>query len=101
MDNHLHVLLRLDSSRANGWSDDEVARRWLRLFPLRGVDGQALPVSEARVRQIADDAQTVSQLRKRLSDLSWFMKWELNGQARKLGDQRHLRSSVLLYGHGA
>src|SRR5215469_9903972 len=51
MDNHMHVLLRLDSARAGAWSDEEVARRWLRLFPLRTLDGQTLPASEARVEQ--------------------------------------------------
>jgi len=33
MDNHL--LLRLDPDVAKGWSDDEVVRRWGRLFPPR------------------------------------------------------------------
>ena len=28
MDNHLHVLLRLDQEVADGWSDEEVVRRW-------------------------------------------------------------------------
>jgi hypothetical protein len=27
MDNHLHVLIRLDPGIAAGWSDDEVVRR--------------------------------------------------------------------------
>ena len=35
MDNHLHVLLRLDQEVADGWSDDEVVRRWGWLFPPR------------------------------------------------------------------
>ena len=33
MDNHLHVLLRLDPDVAEAWSDEEVVRRWGRLFP--------------------------------------------------------------------
>jgi hypothetical protein len=35
MDNHLHLLLRLDQDVAKGWSDEEVVRRWGRLFPPR------------------------------------------------------------------
>ena len=46
MDNHLHLLLRLDSARVRAWSDEEVARRWLTLFPLRDLAGQVLPVAE-------------------------------------------------------
>src|SRR5271165_3538295 len=45
MDNHLHLLLRLDSQRAQNWSNEEVARRWLTNFPVRDVAGKALPIS--------------------------------------------------------
>ena len=30
MDNHLHLLLRIDPEVANGWSDSEVVERWFR-----------------------------------------------------------------------
>ena len=45
MDNHLHVLLRLDPDVASGWSDEEVVRRWGRLVPPRD--------KEVRPRSIA------------------------------------------------
>ena len=32
--NHLHVILRTRPDVVETWSDDEAARRWLRLFPL-------------------------------------------------------------------
>jgi hypothetical protein len=35
LDNHLHLLLRLDPDVAKAWSDDDVVRRWGRLFPPR------------------------------------------------------------------
>ncbi|WP_406697463.1 hypothetical protein V5E97_01265 [Singulisphaera sp. Ch08] len=69
MDNHLHLLLRLGSDRARAWSDEEVARRWLTLHPLRDLLGQALPVAEERVRQCAADASWVTRTRARLGDL--------------------------------
>jgi hypothetical protein len=56
LDNHLHVLVRLDSRRAREWSAEEVVRRWLSLFPLRDTAGNALPVSQARVGLLAQDA---------------------------------------------
>jgi hypothetical protein len=74
MDNHLHLLLRLDSARVTRWSDEEVARRWATLFPLRDVDGNALPVSDARVAKLASSAEWLSTTRARLSNLGWFMK---------------------------
>lgn len=33
MSNHLHVVLKVDAQTAEGWSDDEVARRWGLVFP--------------------------------------------------------------------
>ena len=50
MDNHLHVLVRLDPDVAKNWSDEEVVRRWGRLFPPRDKSRQPLPVSEAWVQ---------------------------------------------------
>ena len=35
LDNYLHLLVRLDPDVAKGWSDEEVVRRWGRLFPPR------------------------------------------------------------------
>ena len=35
MSNHVHVLLRIDPSATADWSDEEVAQRWVRLFPAR------------------------------------------------------------------
>ena len=74
MDNHLHLLLRLDSPRVRGWSDEEVARRWLTLHPLRDAAGHPLPVTVERVRRFASDAAWVARTRARLANLGWFMK---------------------------
>ena len=74
MDNHLHLLLRLDSRQAERWTDEEVARRWLQLFPFRDVAGKSIPVTKARIRQYVDEPHWVDKTRKRLATLSWFMK---------------------------
>ncbi|MEO8011444.1 MAG: hypothetical protein ABI650_07365, partial [Dokdonella sp.] len=34
MSNHVHVVLRADPEAAQTWSDDVVAARWVRLFPV-------------------------------------------------------------------
>ncbi|MGA7496241.1 MAG: transposase [Isosphaeraceae bacterium] len=41
LDNHLHLLVRLDPEVARGWSDEDVMRRWGRLFPPRDKARQA------------------------------------------------------------
>ena len=74
LDNHLHVLVRLDSEVAGGWSDEEVVRRWGRLFPPRDRSRQPLPVSKDWVQWRLKDAAWVAKARARLQSLSWFMK---------------------------
>ncbi len=74
MDNHLHVLVRLDSEVAAGWSDEEVVRRRGRLFPPRDKSRQPIPVSNAWVEWRLKDAAWVAKARERLQSLSWFMK---------------------------
>ena len=51
MDNHLHVLVRTDPATAEAWTDEDVVRRWGRLFPPRGAGRKALPVTEDWVKQ--------------------------------------------------
>ncbi len=74
LDNHLHLLVRLDPDVAAAWSDEEVVRRWGRLFPPRDKSRKPLPVSNAWVEWRLNDAAWVVKARERLQSLSWFMK---------------------------
>ena len=74
MSNHLHVVVHVDPARAAGWSDEEVAKRWVRLFPAR-VDGV---IDEEACRRkawvLSGNADRLQVLRQRLGDLAWFMR---------------------------
>ena len=74
LDNHLHLLVRLDSEVANGWSDEEVVRRWGRLLPQRDKSRLPVPISNDWVHGRLKDAPWVVKTRARLQSLSWFMK---------------------------
>ena len=74
LDNHLHVLVRLDPDVAEAWSDDEVVRRWGRLFPPRDKSRRLMPVTEHWVQWRLSDAHWIATARHRLQSLSWFMK---------------------------
>jgi len=71
LSNHLHVLLWTDPDRAEAWSAEEVARRWLRLCPKSIPKGMH---EELAIRQLAANERRIGVLRERLADLSWFMK---------------------------
>jgi REP element-mobilizing transposase RayT len=74
MDNHLHILVRLDADAVNGWSAEEVVRRWLAAYPPKSVSGEEIDVSPTWIEQQAQDKQRVAILRARLASLGWFMK---------------------------
>jgi hypothetical protein len=63
MDNHLHVLLRLDPAVARTSSDDEVVRRWGRLFPPRDKSRQPIPLPGQWIQERLDDVQWIAQAR--------------------------------------
>jgi REP element-mobilizing transposase RayT len=74
LDNHLHVILRLNDAAAASWTNEDTVRRWGKLFPPRGKDRQALEVTDAWVEDRLKDAKWIAECRKRLNDLGWFMK---------------------------
>ena len=83
MSNHTHLVLCIDIDTANGWSDEEVVRRWLQLF--KGT----LLIQQYNRGEIIPDYQqqtledTIDIYRQRLMDISWFMRILNEGIARQ------------------
>jgi putative transposase len=74
MENHYHTILRTRPDIVAGWSDREVATRWLTLFPRHcSMGGAAIPPVEEEICALADCPERIAKLRQRLSSLSWFM----------------------------
>ena len=75
MANHLHVILRTRPDQLDKWSDEEVAYRWLRLFPIRRNAGKVVPgQAESDAGLLARDASNIRIIRSRLGSVSWFMR---------------------------
>jgi hypothetical protein len=74
LDNHLHVLVRLDPEIAKDWSNEEVARRWALLYPPRNRKREVIPVTEEWIAQKTADPKWIDKTRDRLCNLSWLMK---------------------------
>lgn len=75
LSNHYHIVLRVDQAEADRWSRAEVHRRWTMHFSTtpvlvtRYLSGESLSKPEMlRVDEIIDT------WRKRLYDISWFMR---------------------------
>lgn len=75
MTNHLHVVLRSRPDVVRQWTDEQVARRWLNLFPVRrNKDGSPAEPNDAELQALVADTEKLSERRRRLSNISWFMR---------------------------
>jgi REP element-mobilizing transposase RayT len=73
MSNHYHLVLHVDRKRGARLTKEEVVQRWTRLFkapPLiqRYQDGEATAVERTAAEQV------IERWRKRLIDISWYMR---------------------------
>ena len=71
MSNHLHVVMQLDPSATLTWSDEDVASRWVRLFPPREDTDEA---QSFKARALIANPYRMAVIRYRLGNLSWLMK---------------------------
>jgi REP element-mobilizing transposase RayT len=74
MSNHYHLVIRIDESLAQAWSDADVIRRWTLLFkgPILIQQWQAgHALSPAQCETVAEIAAV---WRRRLADISWYMR---------------------------
>jgi REP element-mobilizing transposase RayT len=73
LENHYHTILRTRPDIVAGWTDREVATRWLTLCPRRHNGAAVIPPREEDIRTLVNWPERIAKLRQRLSSLSWFM----------------------------
>ena len=69
MSNHYHITANYTPQDRFELDNEEVARRWLRLYPPKRPDDL-----EPSVAALLDDPDRLAVLRDRLGDLSWYMR---------------------------
>ena len=84
MGNHLHLIVRNRPDVAGKWSAEEIARKWLQLCPpyKPGTREVAEIPSQADLDAILNNPGRVKQLRLRLSNPSWLMRFVTEKLAR-------------------
>jgi hypothetical protein len=103
MSNHTHLVVRVDPERAQEWSQEEVLRRWTRLYVGPELvqryewDGEA-DLCAAQLDALHGWAETY---RSRLTDLSWLMR-VLNQSIARMANaavHRHHRADAAAVPH--
>ena len=75
MSNHYHLVARFDPTLCESWSDEEVARRWLEVYPPRVSDPADLEAKkEELVELLVGDRNRIERRRRTLGSLSGFMQ---------------------------
>ena len=74
LSNHMHLVLRTRGDVVRTWSDRELAIRWLRVFPGRRIEEHLGEPTDNDVEMLVGDRERIEEIRKRMSDISWFMR---------------------------
>jgi REP element-mobilizing transposase RayT len=87
MSNHYHIVIHVNKATADNWTLDEVIERWHQLFSgnllsQRYVTGYQLGTAELKTLE-----EIVNIWRKRLMDISWFMRILNEGIARQANEE--------------
>lgn len=75
MSNHLHLVLRTRPDLVPSWSPQDIALRWLALFPPRDPEtGNPVEPAPCDIDRIVSNPEQLAEIRDRLASLSWFMR---------------------------
>ena len=75
MSNHVHIILRTRPDLVDEWTNEEVARRWLLVFPkIKTPNDEAILPDKNEIRYLAGQARKIGEIRQRISNVSWFMR---------------------------
>jgi len=69
MSNHYHITVDYRPQERLEFTDEEVARRWLKTYPPKDPDKL-----EDEVAKLLNDPERLGVLRDRLGDISWYMR---------------------------
>ena len=81
--NHVHIVLRVDPAAARELTDDAVAARWVRLFPVQDHGLHVADACQRKQQALLGNSERIQQCRQRLGSLSWFMRWLIEPIARR------------------
>ncbi len=72
--NHYHLVVYVDPLAPQGWSDLEIAERWLKVFPGKLEKPEFAAQRGFRLQAIVADKALLATYRERLGSLSWLMR---------------------------
>src|SRR5690606_31905295 len=74
MSNHYHLVLEIDHLKTKSWSKMEVAQRWFALFKGNKLLQKFIQNEDLNPIEKTAISALIELYRKRLADISWFMR---------------------------
>ncbi len=74
MNNHYHIVVRINPAHVDEWTDEEVAHRWMNIFSGPLLMHRYLANTDLSRAELKCVAELFATWRERLADLSWFMR---------------------------
>lgn len=74
MSGHYHLVLGMDPELLRTWTDEDVAEKWLSIYPGRKPRKLDNTIHESRKAALLADETRLAKIRARLCSLSWFMR---------------------------
>ena len=74
MNNHYHIVLRVDQESAEQWNSLEIINRWNQLFRLPVIISRFLKGECTTKAELLKVDEIIEEWRSRLCDISWFMR---------------------------
>jgi len=93
MNNHYHVVVRINPTQLDEWTDAEVAHRWMQIFSGPLLMHRYLANAELSRAELKCVADLFATWRERLADLSWFMRCINEPIARMANSEDHCTGS--------
>jgi len=93
MSNHYHIVVRINAAQAVGWTDEEVASRWMKVFSGPRLVHQYLANANLTKSERKCIADLFAAWRERLANLSWFMRCINEPIARMANSEDHCTGS--------
>ncbi len=75
LSNHYHLVLKVNPDVVHGWSDEEVVRRWNKIYSVRKYFTRMKGELDEKIMRMAlDRPDLIQEWRSRLCSISWLMK---------------------------
>lgn len=75
LQNHYHIVLRVDPELLKSWKDEEVVRRWNKIYSVKkALTGEPGDLTQQLMEMALKKPETIAIWRSRLGSVSWFMK---------------------------